>query len=104
MCAKEECLIKKAYANGKLCEFLIKYSSLLKHPYFKDDLVNFKKFFTIRCLQLSINEGCIISWLTFATFYPEMINDNYYPYTNMNGFIYKNMNIKYIETNEIFKK
>ena len=95
-CAQSENPFNKAYINGKLCEFLIKYNFLFNHPLLKNKLNIVKKFFISRCLQLSIKEGCVISWLTFATLCPEMMNDDCYLEINMQGLLYKNINWNYV--------
>jgi len=48
-------------------------------------------------MQLSIKQGCILSWLTFATLCPHMIHNNCYLLINTKGIIYKYINWKYIK-------
>jgi hypothetical protein len=102
-CANSDEPFNKAYNNGKLCEFLIKYNFLFNHPLLKNKLNIIKKFFISRCYQLSIKQGCILSWITFATLCPEMINENCYLEINLQGFLYKYINWNYLSTNEILK-
>jgi hypothetical protein len=96
-CAREERSQYKASINSELCEFLIQYSFLFEHSLFKNKLDSIKNYFISRCMQLSIKEGCILSWLTFATLCPQMINDNCYLQINMSGIIYKYTNWEHIK-------
>ena len=100
--SKEDLL--KISNNNKLCEFLIKYNLLFTHPLLKKKLKIFKKFFISRCFQLSTREGCVVSWLTFATICPEMIKDSCYLEINTRGIVYKYINWEYITSNELLKE
>jgi len=102
-CAQEERSQCKASINSELCEFLIQYNFLFKHQLFKNKLDSIKKYFISRCMQLSIKEGCILSWLTFATLCPQMINKDCYLYINMSGIIYKYTNWRYIKEKSFLK-
>lgn len=59
-------------------------------------LDNIKKYIINRCIFLSVNYGCIISWLTFATLCPEMTNESCCLKINMNGPLYKSINWDYV--------
>jgi hypothetical protein len=102
-CAQEERVQYKASINSELCEFLIQYSFLFEHSLFRNKLDSIKNYFINRCMQLSIKEGCVLCWLTFATLCPQMININCYLQINMSGVIYKYTNWKYIKENSLLK-
>ncbi len=91
-------IISKGKINGLLCEIFIKYSFVFKIKSLENILENIKKYMISRCVHLSVNHGCIISWLTFATLCPEMTNDNLHLKINVEGPLYKNINWEYLDS------
>ena len=102
-CAQEKRPQFKAFINGELCEFIIKYNFLFEHSLYNNKLDSIKNYFISRCMQLSIKQGCILSWLTFATLCPHMIHNNCYLQINTKGIIYKYINWKYIKEKSLLR-
>jgi len=98
----------KHVTNVKLCEYAIHYYNIFTNTIFRKSFDNFYKSLAYRAYYLSINTGCIISWLTFAKLIPDMVNDDCYPKINKTTIFYKNkpmvINIEYIKKLKIFEK
>ncbi len=95
-CVPVDNIIAKGKINGLLCEIFIKYNHIFTTNPLKNILIDIKKYMISRCLFLSINHGCLISWLTFATLCPEIINNDSYLIINTNGLLYTSINWDYV--------
>ena len=75
-----------------MCEYAIYYYIIFNNTIFMKSFENF------------YNEGCVISWLTFAKLFPDMTNDDCYPKINKNSILYKQINKEYLKGLKIFEK
>ncbi len=101
--AKAESIPQKADINFKFCETIVKYKFVFTHPNLRNEFYQLWRKINKMCLLNSINNGCVISWLTLLAICPKMVNNNCYPILNKEGTIYKNINWGFINNNNIFK-
>jgi hypothetical protein len=97
-------IITKNMVNAKMCEYAIHYYIIFSNTVFMKSFDNFYKALAYRSFHMATNEGCVISWLTFAKLVPDMTNDYCYPKINKNSILYKQINIDYLKGLIIFEK
>jgi hypothetical protein len=90
--------------NAKMCEYAIYYYNIFNNTIFIKSFKNFYKSLIFRSFHMAINNGCVISWLTFAKLAPDMINDDCYPNINKNSILYQKINMNYLKELNIFEK
>jgi hypothetical protein len=101
--SKAERIPHKAEINFIFCENIVKYRFIFTHPLLRNQFYQFWRKINKMCILNSINNGCVISWLTLLAICPKMVNNDCYPILNKEGSIYKNINWGFINKNIIFK-
>ena len=102
-CSSTEDLYARADINCHLCQFIIHYNFILAHPAFKEDLNELFCMFLYRFLNIAIKDGCVISWLTFASLYKNMVNEECFPVINKTTELYKKVNWSFLKNHKLYK-